>query len=119
MFKLSLLSLFFATGCFYKCPIEGIDLEKWKKDKMGCLGKRGYFLDTLIAQKESLKRLYERDITYIFGRPDKQELYTRGQKVFIYYIYSADNCSLQKKNITLEIKFNSIGLTNEIFVREL
>ena len=119
IFILLLFSIVFATGCFYNSSITGIDLEEWKKDKMGCLGKREYFLDTLMAQKESLKRFYERDITYILGRPDKQELYNRGQKIFIYYVPSANKCSSQKKTITLEIKFNSVGLTNEIFLRYL
>jgi len=56
------------------------------------------------------------------GRPDKNELYRRQQKFYIYYLEPGSLCkeSNQASDSAsyLSLRFNATGIVNEIFVFE-
>jgi len=75
-----------------------------------------------MAQKEQILGKAEHDVLKIMGRPDKNELYRRQQKFYIYYLEPGPLCeeSLQASDSAsyLSLRFNATGIVNEIFVFE-
>lgn len=97
--------------------LEGFDAEKWKTDDNGCNGQRISMKEIFEFQHEKILGLHENELKAMLGKPDKQELYVRSQKFFVYYLEPGPLC--QKGNefpLTLHIRFNSLGFTNEVFL---
>jgi hypothetical protein len=94
---------------------------KWKNDKDGCAGERATMTDALLSQKEKLLSLSELEIVHVLGKPDKQELYKRNQKFYYYFIRPSPDCvpPSSAKPLQLVIRFNAMGLANEIGTEEL
>src|SRR6478609_8997818 len=92
-------SLLFSTLSFLLCccgnpapDLEGVDTELWKSDKYGCLGKRKAFITLITNQKDKLKSLTEDDMIDLLGRPDQNELYSRNQKFYRYFLEPGPSC---------------------------
>jgi hypothetical protein len=95
--------------------LEGLDLETWKSDKDGCLGKRISMLAALQNQKEKLLGLSENQIMDLLGRPDQNELYERNQKFYTWFLLPAPTCGEPIDSTKkLIIRFNAIGLAKEV-----
>ena len=93
------------------------DNKTWKEDKNGCLGKRGDIYESLMAEKEALLRINEKQLVNILGLPEANELTKRNQKFFVYTIFPDEKCSSQsEEKLYLIIRFNAVGLSSEIFV---
>jgi len=100
--------------------LEGFDSDTWKNDPNGCKGDRQKMAGVFQSQKELLMGLSEADLKEILGKPDKQELFVRSQKFFAYYIGPAPTCAGgQELPLTLTIRFNALGFTNEVFLENL
>jgi hypothetical protein len=116
----------FLAFCFLSCTssieLEDFSAEDWKSDRNGCLGKRGPMLESVMTQKEQILGKAEHDVLKVMGRPDKNELYRRQQKFYIYYLEPGPLCevSLQASDSAsyLSLRFNATGIVNEIFVFE-
>ncbi len=113
-----------STIVFCSCTsgvlLEGFDGDMWKNDPNGCQGDRQKMAGVFQSQKELLMGLSENDLKEILGSPDKQELFVRSQKFFAYYIGPAPTCpSGQELPLTLTIRFNALGFTNEVFLENL
>jgi len=73
-------------SCGKELPtLEGIDLDKWKEDKNGCMGIRLSMEPVMKMEMPKLKGLAEMDIVAMLGKPDQNELYLRNQKFFNYF----------------------------------
>ncbi len=97
--------------------ISGFDSIAWKTDNDGCRHIREDLIKQLIPHKKELIDKTEDEIISILGKPDKNELYTRSQKFFIYSINPNENCEkyLKEKGY-LQIRFNAIGKSNEVLL---
>jgi hypothetical protein len=123
MFKwFSFSVLFLIFSCGKPLPsLEGIDLGKWKEDKNGCNSFRGASRETLDKQKEKLLALDEMQIVELLGRPDQNELSTRNQKFFYYFLAPSEACpgDHQAHPERLIIRFNALGLAKEVMIESL
>jgi len=116
--------LIILTVVFCSCAsgilLEGFDSDTWKNDPNGCKGQRQKMVAIFQTQKELLMGLSENDLKRILGNPDKQELFVRSQKFFAYHIDPAPTCPGGKElPMTLTIRFNALGFTNEVFLENL
>ncbi|MBX2963257.1 MAG: hypothetical protein KF687_12145 [Cyclobacteriaceae bacterium] len=106
------------VGCGNPLPqLEGIDAERWKNDKNGCLNQRSSMKEAIAQQKEKLLALNEKQIIRLLGKPDQNELYKRNQKFYSYYIHPAPACGKHSDFFNvLIIRFNAMGLANEVVI---
>ena len=111
-----LLSL---PACQKGKDIKDFDEQAWQSDRNGCEGIRIKMMDRLKHISPELKGLSNKEIIYILGRPDKNELYRRNQKFFVYYLSPAPACDTEaaaQKEVTLSIRFNAVGLSKEVMI---
>ena len=115
-----LLLIFIFSSCGKPLPtLDGIDLQSWKEDKNGCLGKRSSMQESLILQHDKLLALEELQVVELLGKPDQNELYKRNQKFFYYYLQSSGECNTVDSTLIpkrLSIRFNAMGLAKEVRV---
>lgn len=114
--SLSLLILF--SSCGKPLPeLTNMDLVSWRTDKDGCLGKRASMESAISQQKDKLLALDETGIIELLGKPDKNELYTRNQKFYTYFITPSPECGSEfTTSSKLIIRFNAIGLAKVITI---
>lgn len=106
-------------GCNNTTDLPGFDEAMWQRDKNGCEGIRLQMMYDLEKAKHQLQGLNQDNIVTILGRPDKNELYKRNQKFFIYEIANAKECKAPfevQKHIFLSIRFNATGLAKEVMI---
>ena len=110
-----LLMLLLFPGCNNTPELSGFNSDQWKNDKNGCEGVREDMVDQLYEVKDELTGLKEKQVIRLLGRPDIAELYKRGQRFFEYNISPGEDCNREtNKDINLVIRFNSLGMANEI-----
>ncbi|ELR68811.1 hypothetical protein C900_05824 [Fulvivirga imtechensis AK7] len=76
-------------------------------------------LDQMERVKDQLKGLNQDEMVKVLGKPDKNELYKRNQKFFIYEIAGAKACTPPDEAssyIYLSIRFNATGLAKEAMI---
>ena len=113
---LTLLFILFASGCTDSPSIEGLDLELWKNDKYGCDYVRFDYLEILVKGKDKLLNRDQNVIEAILGSPDEHQLDKRKQKFFYYYLEPGPKCGEDISHpIRLQIRFNALGLSSEVF----
>lgn len=123
LFSLIIISLLTLSGCNKKLDISNFDEEAWKADKMACENKRQSLENDLLDAKSELLGLSQQDVVGLLGKPEMQELYTRGQKFFIYHLSPGPKC--QKDNVDqptptarlLYIRFSALNEVSEVFVK--
>lgn len=69
-------------------------------------------------EKEKLLGLDEMQTVTLLGSPDQNELYSRNQKFYYYFIEPAPSCSGGSDSISerLVIRFNAVGLAKEVSI---
>ncbi len=107
--------IFVAISCGNReVAFEGVDIDVWKEDSGGCEGLRAAMGGSLAAQRDKLLRLKEMEIVDLLGKPDENELYVRGQKIYRYYIDPAPSCgSGMEDPRILVLRFNALGVCHE------
>jgi hypothetical protein len=123
MRKSSWLSLVFVAVLFVSCgkslpDLEGFDEKSWKEDKDGCGNKRSKMITAIKSEKGKLLSLNEGQVIRILGRPDRNELFTRNQKFFEYFLEPSPECSADSTQSALKlvVRFNAMGLAKEVAV---
>jgi len=97
--------------------LKGINLDEFKSDKFACKSARTSALPQWEEEKEKLKALSEMEIIRLLGRPDENELYTRNQKFYRYYLEPGPSCEAPHAHAKqLVIRFNAIGLAKEVTI---
>ena len=96
--------------------LEGVDLAQWQQDKNACHHVRSAMRDAIDREKEKLLALKQMQIVTLLGRPDVNELYSRNQKFFYYFIDPAPACTTSADTSAqrLVIRFNAVGLAKEV-----
>ena len=116
--KFIALTVIFITACIPSKDIS-FDKDQWKSDEKGCLGFREQMYLEVMAEKEQLLKRNNNQIQDLLGKPDFNELYKRNQKFYIYCITPSRDCNVSAsiENLYLFVRFNAVGLSNEIFVQ--
>ena len=109
-------------SCTSSIEINGFSSKEWKSDRNGCKRMRTSSIEYLMDSKENIMGQSEHNVLQLLGRPDKNELLTRQQKFYIYYLEPGPLCnqSIQASDSAsyLSIHFNATGIVNEVFVYE-
>ena len=119
---ISIIVLTFFLSCTTNFPkIDGMDYMKWKTDNFGCGGDRMNLIDLIHENKDKFLRFNQNQLIDILGKPDNQTLYTRGQTIFYYYIkyhQKGENTETRndEENIKLEIRFDALNRSKEVYV---
>jgi hypothetical protein len=116
---LSLLFLALCVGCSKPLPeLKGIDVSGWKNDVNGCNNQRASMRTAIDREKEKLLGLDEVQIVTLLGSPDQEELYSRNQKFYYYFIEPGPQCATSKDSTAakLMIRFNAVGLAKEVSI---
>ena len=114
---LLLLHIFFFTGCRQKKVIDNFNSDAFRKDKLGCLGTRQQMQPDFERIRLQLKGLSENELLDLLGKPDFQQLSTRNQKYYIYFLEKGRQCENKfaaTPSKTAVFRFSAIGLVTEI-----
>lgn len=116
-------SFFLLLIVFLSCQkalptLEGIDSDRWKEDKNACLKQRLEMRDAIDREKEKLLALDQMQIVSLLGKPDQNELSSRNQKFFYYFLEPALACggTADSTAARLVIRFNAVGLAKEVAI---
>jgi len=114
----SLFVILFVIGCSSEISVS-FNAESWKLDTHGCKEKRIELYKGIIGYQNEILGLTNKQIIRILGKPERNELYRRNQKFFIYHISPATRCSLTYNGdaLFLFVRFNAVGLSQEVFVQ--
>ena len=116
---------YYASYYNKKAPeIKGMNYSLWKNDKYGCKFDRENLVDLIISNRDKFLKYNQNQIINILGKPENQTLYERGQKFFYYYIKYHPECDKknalpEEEQIKLEIRFDALNRSKEIFVYNL
>jgi hypothetical protein len=111
------IALLITLSCRNAPPtLDQIDLDAWKGDKLACAGKRTSMRAAMQSQSNKLLALSEKEIIDLLGKPDENELYTRNQKFYYYFLEPSKACSetVTGEPRRLVIRFNATGLAKEV-----
>lgn len=110
--------LVFLYGCNKPLPdLEGVDRDQFEQDKNACRNIRSTMRAAIDDQKEELLALTQMQIVKLLGRPDVNELSSRNQKFFYYFLEPAPACTGAAQDSSAErlvIRFNAVGLAKEV-----
>lgn len=120
----SSIYLFFAIllpAGLYSCgqapdKLNGLDLIKWRSDKMGCLDIRKQLVPEFKKNEKDLLGKLADEITKTLGHPDIQQLGARNQKYYIYFLEKGPQCdstSVRSDAPKVILRFNAIGILSE------
>jgi hypothetical protein len=111
------LFLIMLQSCYTPESLRSFDSETWKADRYACDGKR----EKLIPEFEKIrKELYgkkEYIIRNLLGKPDKENLLERSQRIYYYYLEPGTQCQDPQtlSDVTrAEVRINSLGKVSEI-----
>ncbi len=111
-----LVWLGFLTACSQDIRVSGFEGQKWKEDEHGCKGYREKVSAELIKQRKLLIGANEKEIKNLLGKPDSQELQTRGQHYFVYEIKGGSACPDQSVTSVLRIRFDALNRVSELAI---
>lgn len=102
-------------GCRQKTVIEDFNSETWISDKKGCEQARYEMMPRLETLIYDLKGLKEAQLQDVLGKPDKTELYERGQRFLIYDVSPDESCTsnYQGQQVDLILRLNALGIVSE------
>jgi hypothetical protein len=76
--------------------------------------------DQLLASKHFMRGLKSEQIEEYLGKPDAQELYSRSQRYYIYFLEPGPKCENTQENPqALFVRFSAVGIANEFTIRSL
>lgn len=116
---LSIILLLLCTCCEKPLPaLKGMDLPSWRQDKNACGHVRAGMREAIDNEKEKLLGLDEMQMVKLLGNPDQNELYSRNQKFYYYFINPAPACGVATDSAAerLIIRFNAVGLAKEVSI---
>jgi hypothetical protein len=122
---LMLIGLMSATtwvGCANKKKkirkLENFNSETWMSDKNGCTGARMELKDNLLKSKHFMRGLKTEQIEDYLGKPDAQDLRSRGQRYYIYFLDPGPKCENAREHPqALFVRFSAVGIANEFTIQ--
>ncbi len=111
-------SLFGALSCS-PAPdkLGSLDLVKWRSDRGGCKNVRSTLEKDFVKIQNEILGKHIDEVGYIFGRPDIQQLGSRDQKFYVYFLEKGIHCDdITQKSAAQKVilRFNAVGLLSEI-----
>jgi outer membrane protein assembly factor BamE (lipoprotein component of BamABCDE complex) len=102
-------------SCNSAPTLENFDSDVWASDRYGCRDLRGKYYSSLKLQKSKLLGLNEMEVVQVLGKPDQNELFTRNQKFYYYFLEPSEKCADTSPSAKrLVLRFNAVGLLKEI-----
>ncbi len=118
LFIFTLLLLLASCKKNWQEKFSGFDSDAWKVDKNGCksirLGTDSSFMNLYRAH---LIGLSDNELRILLGKPERIQLFERGQSFYYYYFQPGKQCdSLAYNNYgaAYEIRINSLDLVSEV-----
>lgn len=114
---LIILSECLLVSCQQGKDIPNFDEEAFQHDYQGCAGIRNKMKEQLFAITSELKGLTQTEMRNTLGKPDRQELASRNQKYFVYFIEPSADCSqdtVQQEPLTMYIRFSAVDRVTEV-----
>jgi len=113
-----LLILSSGIGCG-PASLANFDSELWKSDQNGCKEERLKLYKVILSNQDELLGLNNKQIIKLLGMPERNELYQRNQKFFIYNISPTSVCKSENESekLFLFVRFNAVGLSQELFIQ--
>lgn len=107
-----------AMGCTDEIRLAHFEAQKWKDDPNGCNGSREKLLTALLAGQAELIGHNAMEIKSFLGKPDSQDLRTRGMMFFEYGVRGGNLCNPQSLNQPeiLRIRFDALNRVTEVAV---
>ena len=105
-------------SCKDDIQIVNFDAQKWKEDPNGCNGSREKLLTAVLSAQSQLIGHNIMEIKDLLGKPDGNDLRTRGQKFFEYGVKGGNICnpaSLNQPEI-LRIRFDALDRVTEVAI---
>ena len=116
VWKFLLMAMISFSSCSREIRPEGFEAQKWSEDVHGCKGYREKVAANLVKQRKLLIGANEMEIKSLLGKPDSQELQTRGQHYFVYEIKGGSTCPDQSLATVLRIRFDALNRVTELAV---
>ncbi|MBC5773265.1 hypothetical protein H8S95_04245 [Pontibacter sp. KCTC 32443] len=114
---LYLLLCFMVWSCYTPESLRGFDSETWKADKNACKGDRAKLSSEFEKIRKELYGKKEYIVRNVLGKPDKEDLLERSQRIYYYYLEAGPQCQ-DNKILTdvnrAEVRINSLGKVSEI-----
>ena len=103
------------VSCNSAPKLDNFDSDVWVSDRYGCRDLRGKLYPSLKLQKSKLLGLNEMEVVQVLGKPDQNELFTRNQKFYYYFLEPSAKCTNPSPSAKrLVLRFNAVGLLKEI-----
>ncbi len=110
------LSIILLMACNQSPKIKGFDSGSWQGDHDGCSGIRKTSLPVLLSARDRMLGKNEEYIINLLGKPDRNDLYERDQKFYIYFLDPGPSCSQTVKDPEmLVVRFTSLGICDDVF----
>jgi len=117
IFRLPSLLFLLCLSCGKPLPtLEGIDSGRWTEDKNACGDARASMRIAIEREKEKLLGLGQMEVVKLLGKPDQNELFSRNQKFFYYFLEPGPPCGGDSTADRLTIRFNAVGLAKEVLI---
>jgi hypothetical protein len=98
--------------------LENFNSEIWMTDKNGCAGTRMELKDNLLKSKHFMRGLKAEQIEDYLGKPDAQDLRSRSQQYYIYFLDPGPKCENAREHPqALLVRFSAVGIANEFTIQ--
>ena len=110
------LLIILLSGCQPVPDIPGFDEAAFRQDAHGCEGVRSGMKEKIFNVKDEFRGLSQEQVRQLLGKPDRQELASRGQKSFVYYIAPSSECKQNnsKAPLTMFVRFSALNAVTEV-----
>jgi len=96
-----------------------LDTDQWRFDDNGCQQYRAGLIQDHPELLEELRGKSEDVIIEWLGKPDKNELYRRSQKFYIYALDPTEECGVKSETRRyLQIRFSATERAQEVMIYE-
>lgn len=114
---LTILTCCTLLACGTPESLKGFDSETWKADRNACNGQRTNLTSEFEKIRKELYGKKEYLVRNLLGKPDKEDLLARSQRIYYYYLVPGEQCkdsSVLTDALRAEIRINSLGKVSEI-----
>lgn len=119
LYRLFIVMVAFAMYSCKPAPeIEGFDSKQWKEDPNGCKNQRTKLFPILEKNKDKLIKVEAGQILKLLGHPDRNELYKRTQRYYVYFVKSGNQCKGTKGGFgkMLRLRLDALQRVSEVIV---
>lgn len=108
---------FILWSCSTPESLRDFDSDTWKADKNACKGNRAKLVSSFEKIRKEMYGKKEYVVRNVLGKPDKENLLERSQRIYYYYIEVGAQCEDASKLSDanrVEVRINSLGKVSEI-----